>query len=807
MLPSPYAGLTLRPDEAAGRMESARLSGVSRLLVAGLAIAGCCIAPVAAERPIVDLHRLDANFQLFAADSSVPWKPATVRLDTYSSAPIAFSVYQADPAEVLTAGSNFSARPIATGHRRTLLTFSFAPPGGYQFQSNAVNVPLGSREGFFVVEARRGNVGEQVWINRSRVGLISKDTPAGLLIYGVDLGTGMPIARMRVQLVVNRNFVNALTDSDGVVRWNRSRPVFALAQWGNSYAFLSMLPRPPLPATIVGVRTDSAVVHAGDVVRVAGFARTRIRGVLRPSTGSALVTLRDGATTIAERHVQLDPAGAFSTSFALPENAPAGEYTLLAQASGGIGGATLDVDANAGALSLDVNAACGGTCDARDDLPLEVHASRGNATVRVTVVRAPHLYLGDMPDHAPWATTQWFATAVTTDANGKATVLIPHPNDGLASTYGVRVESNGATADTRVSVPTAQAAVRLSVDRAEQSLGTPLWFDIDAESLDAKPLAGAIVTVSLTHGASGSQQQVTLDAQGHARANFSEPQVGTNFLLAWLDRGGRAMDAAQVRIDPQAAAQTIDGGSPNVRIKLDRETYRPEDEVAVDAADAGAQGAALITFESALGVQERSARLSGGRAAARVRAVDAAGELLVGAAFVRDGAIEWNTLPLALAGAGRPRLAALRVRSGEFAPSEAANISFGAATFGAGTFIVRISRGAPSGSALFASAPALLAIGVTATQNSAPAATTWHPWVNSTGDRAQVLGFVRRTQAPAELSLVQAETQAVSWQIARGSGAGIPIAIPARSGRYELSVLGIGDDGSVGAGSSTIVVR
>ena len=55
-----------------------------------------------------------------------------------------------------------------------------------------------------------------------------------------------------------------------------ARPVFALAQWGNSYAFLSLLPQAPLPATIVGVRTDSAVVHAGDAVRVVGFARTRI---------------------------------------------------------------------------------------------------------------------------------------------------------------------------------------------------------------------------------------------------------------------------------------------------------------------------------------------------------------------------------------------------------------------------------------------------------------------------------------------------------------------------------------------------
>ena len=161
-----------------------------RLLAAGVLIAGVNVVPVKAERPIVDLHRLDANFQLFAADSSAPWKAAAVRLDTYSSAPVSISVFQVDPADVLTAGSNFSPRAIATSSRRPMLSFTFTPPGGYQFQSSMVNVPLGTREGFFVVEARRGNVGEQVWINRSRVGLISKETPSGLLLYAADLGTG-----------------------------------------------------------------------------------------------------------------------------------------------------------------------------------------------------------------------------------------------------------------------------------------------------------------------------------------------------------------------------------------------------------------------------------------------------------------------------------------------------------------------------------------------------------------------------------------------------------------------------------------
>jgi hypothetical protein len=778
-----------------------------RLVAVALAAALVTSAPASAERAIVDLHRLDAYFQLFAADSSAPWKPTTVRLDTYSSAPVAFSVYQVDPAEVLSAGYNARSRAVTTAGHRPLLSFTFSPPGVYQFQSSEVSVPLGSREGFFVVEARRGNVGEQVWVNRSRIGIITKETPTGLVLYGADLGTGMPLARMRVQFVVNRSFVTALTNSKGIISWNRgSRPVFALAQWGDSYAFLSLLPQAPLPSTIVGVRTDSAVVHAGDVVRVVGFARTRSRGILRAGAGSAIVAIRSGATAIAEQRVPLDAAGAFTAAFTLPENAAAGEYAVLAQAGGGIGGATVHVDANAGGVSLRVSVACSGACDSRQDVPLLVHASRGGVTVNVTVVRSPHVDLGYAFENEPWGTTPWFESSVQTDGNGNATVAIPRPDDELASTYGVRITSGGATADTRVIVPTAAAAIRLQLDRREQSIGAPVGFDVYAEELDGKPLAGATVTVQMAHGASVAQQQVRLDADGHARGAFSSPQLGTNFVFAAVDRGGRATDAAQVQIDPQAAAATTEGGSPSVRIGLDKNTYRADEDIAVAADAPGAQGDALITFESALGLQVRVLRASGGHAVAHLRAVDAAGDLRIGAAFVRDGTIEWNTVPLTLTAPGRPQVARLTLSSTQFAPGAAAKIGLDDAAAQHGTFVVRISRSAPSGSALFTSAPMLLAIGVTTTQNSAPEMLTWHPCVNSTGDHAQVLGFVRRTQPPPE-SLAQADTEAVTWSVARAGPDGIALALPEQSGRYTLSVLGIADDGSVSAGSSTVVVR
>lgn len=781
---------------------------VRMLCIAALAFAVTAM-PVRAERPIVDPHRLDAYFALFAGDSNVPWKPTTVRLDTYSSAPVSFSVYQVDPIDVLTSGSNARPRAISTRARRPVVAFTFTPPGGYQFQSSEIDVQLGTREGFFVVEARRGDVGEQVWINRTRVGLISKETPGELLVYGTDLGTGRPLARMRVQFVANDRFETTITDNDGLVHWRRSpRPVFALAQWGDSYAFLSLLPEAPLPNTIVGVRTDSAVVHASGTVRVVGFARSRSGSALRPTGGSATVSLRSGAKLIGERRVPLDAAGAFQAAFALPANAGAGDYAVLAQAGDGVGGATVHVDASAGGLSLDVAAQCGATCDSSQDVPLVIRSSRGDAVVRVTVVRSPHAYVGNDPDVTPWGTTVWLDESVRTGGDGVATIAIPRPSDELASTYGVHVESGGATADTRIVVPTARAAVRLTLDRDEQTPETSVGFDVCASDVvDGKPLTGATVTVRLTHGAAVTQQQLTLDADGHARGSFDAPQPGTNLVFASVDDQGRATDAASVLVDAHAAASSPGGGNGDVRVTLGKAIYRSGDDVDVDAAAPQSNGNALMTFESVENVQAQVVASAGGRANARFRAGNATGEMRVGAAFVRDGAIEWSTVPIALDAPGRAQVSALALGDASFSPGQAAKISFHNAAPSSGTVVVRVSRGEPSGSAQFDSAPGLLAIGVAATQSSAPAEVTWHPWVDSTGDHAHVLGFVRRTQPPDRLALVQAESQAVSWSVQHADGGAFDVQMPSQSGRYTLSVLEISDDGSVRAGSSGVVVR
>ncbi|MGZ6197661.1 MAG: hypothetical protein ACXWNL_08365 [Vulcanimicrobiaceae bacterium] len=781
--------------------------GLLVTLIAGL-------VPARAARPIVDLHKLDAYFALFARDSNVPWKPTTVRLDTYSSAPVDFSVYQVAPADVLVAGANAS-RPIDTRRIKPVARWRFTPPGGYQFQSSEVPVPLGAREGFFVVEARRGNVGEQVWINRTRVGLLTKETPSGMLLYGADLGSGRALARMRVSFVVNSRFDVRETDAHGLVRWRGNpRPIFAIAEWARSVAFVSFLPQAPLPPTIVGINVGSAVIHAGEDLHVVGFARTRFGSALRSAKGDVQLSLRLRSTVVAQSRVRLDGAGSFNAAMHVPDSAQAGDYAVLAIAGSGTAGSTVHVDADAGGLSLSAAPQCEGACPPTVDVPIIVRAMRAglpapNVAVHVAVVRSPHVDFGAPSQAAPWGITRWLDTTVRTDEQGRATVQIPHPTDGLASTYGVRAESAGATADTRVVVATSNIVLHLQLDREEQSVGTPVAFDVNAaDAATGKPVPGVSARVQLVHGQSVQEQQVTLDAQGHARGSFSSPAIGSNLIIVKTGADGEdAMDAQQVQVVPQALQQEQLTNSGDVAITLDKPRYIPGEQVHATASLGGASGDVLVTMESAVGTDAAVAPSSGGHASATFKALDAPGALAIGAAFVRDGALRWSSVPLTVDGPGRPGVPVVQLDKRAYQPGEVAVATLGATRAGDGTVIVRLTSGAPSGSALFDATPNLLAVGTTTSQDSAPDQPSWHPWVDSTGKHAQIISFARRGSAPQDLTIADADTRNVYWSVDRHTGDQIRVPVPNARGTYTLSILKFCDDGRVSAASSDLVVQ
>lgn len=782
-----------------------------------MAILWCAIAvgfaPVQAARPLLDQHQWDSYFGLFAPEVSVPWKPATVRLDTYSGAPVDFAAYAADVADVIVAGANRPARPIDTARLQPVARWRFVPPPGYRFETSDVPLPLGEREGFFVIEARRDRATAQVWVNRSRFGLVTKESPESLLVWAVDLRSGRAFRGLRLEFLVGTSLIAKMTDETGMLVWReRSRPNFVLAQAGASRAFVSLLPQAPVPSALVGLRLETAVVRAGERFRLVGFARWRAGAQYRRASGEARITVSGRGRTIAAATAVLDGAGAFVADVPVPAPADGGTYTVTAAAGGGVGAASLQIEP-AGDLALTIVPAC--PCAAASAIAVAITARRAgaavpNQAVAVRIVRTPHVVPPGGSDENRWGATVVLETSVRTDADGRARIEIPAPTDELASTYGIRAAAGGAQAATRLVVPIAATALLIEPRAAVVGSGDAIEVDVHGfDPTDGAPRAGLAVRMRLSHGTALAEQTIRLDERGRARAGFRDPSLGSNLILAEANVDGhKVLDAAEVHVDPSIRT-SAPGTDSGVAIALDRSRYRVGERIVITAVNPGSGGDALVTLEGIRTYRALISPLADGRARASLELAEALGNARVGVVVVRDGAVTYDATTLAIDAPGHRRATALMLDRASYAPGDVAKVAIVDGDLrGSATFVVRLTDGAPSGPAFFDDAPDVLATGGTTTQAPAGRDPAWHASVTPQRSGAsyfQTENVQRRS--PADLSIATAVPRTLLWRTERGELGTLSVPLPKERGRYVISVLKIADDGDVGAASIAASVQ
>lgn len=745
----------------------------------------------------------------------MPWKRITLRLDTYSGAAVDFAAYDVDPADVLVAGANSRPRAIDTSHLKPVVRWRFTPPPGLTFASNDVEVPLLNHEGFFVVEARRGTAVQQVWLNLSRVGLVTKQSAAGSIIYGADLGSGRALHGMRVTYLVGTHFVYGLTDAHGISRVPASA-VFALAEWGKSKAFVSLFPQSPPPAAVLAVRADRASATAGESVRVVGFVRRREGNVYRPATGEVALSLVAGGKTLTAAHATLDQAGAFNAGLDLPADAPAGDAVILASAPGASGGATIHIDGT-GDTALAIVAPCTTACPPAEPIPLVISAKRGGVpaagqSVRVRIVRSPHVEAPDADDAAAWGVTTIVDETLQTDPLGVVHVAIPAPSDGLASTYGIEAQSGPSTASANLVAPDARIALAIVPQADAIDPSAPATFDVRGfDALDGTPAAALPVRVQLIHGPTTQTADAVLGADGTARVTFNDVALGMNLAEAQADVDGRTtIDVAAITVAPRALTDQDGANGDDVKIAVQPERQKPGDRTGISASLSGAAGDALITMESVRGVTPAVVASRGGSAGTSLAVPETIGALTVGAAFVRDGAIVDATQPLVVDGPGHQRQIALTADRPAYAPGSTARVTVAdGGDTSASTIAVRVSDRRGTGGASFDDIPGVLASAGTTTQNLASVDPPWHTWVAPAKSTAgDIFGFDQPHPASAPDTIAPPATHVYTWRIGRHeAGAPIEVPVPRDAGRYVLSVIKMTDDGDVGAASIALTVQ
>ena len=771
--------------------------------------------PARAARPLLDSGKWDNYFALFARNAAVPWKRITLRLDTYSGAPVDFAAYDVDPADVLVAGANARPRAIETSHRDSVARWRFTPPPGLTFASNDVDVPLLNREGFFVIEARRGTAVLQVWINLSRVGLITKESPAGSIVYGADLGTGRALRGMRLTYLVGTHFTYDVSDSHGISRVP-PHAVFALAEWGKSKSFVSLFPQSPPPGAVIGVRADRASATAGESVRVVGFARRRNGNVYRPAAGDVALTVVAEGKAIATAHANLDKAGAFTANLDLPASAPAGDAAILASTPGASGGATIHIE-GAGDTVLVIAAPCSTACSPAAPIPLTLSAKRGGTpaggeTIRVRIVRSPHVQPPDGGDESTaWGVTTIVDTTLSTDALGIAHITIPAPTDGLASTYGVAAANGSSTASANLVAPNARVALAVVPLQGNIDVTDPATFDVRGfDALAGTPASGLNVHVRISHGPTIQDNTVTLGADGMARVSFRDVALGMNLVTAQADVDGRlAVDVSAVTV----ASRALTGASVSssgVKIVLDRQRQKPDEKTGITVTLAGAAGDAFITMESVRAVTPAVVAVQNGVASTSLTVPETIGALAVGVAFVRDGALVDASLPLVVDGPGHQRQLRLSADRTTYSPASTAKITIADGDDRSdSTLAVRVSDRRAAGGASFDDVPGVLSSSGTTTQNLASLDPPWHTWVAPAKSTAgDIFGFDRpRQTASTDTQIVAAATRVVTWRIDRSDRSSVDVPVPHEAGRYVVSIIKMTDDGDVGAASIALTVQ
>ncbi len=781
-------------------------------------VLGALPANVRAARPLLDKHQWDGYFALFGRDGAVANKRIGVRLDTYSGAPVDFAAFAVDPADVLVAGAAGRPRAIDTTRRSPVVRWKFTPPPGYQLESNDVDVPLQNREGFYVVEARRGDAVQQVWVNVSRIGLVAKESPDGVLLYATDLTNGKPLVGLRVQFLVNASFADATTDANGIARYaGAGRPQFALARLGSAQGFIAFAPQAPVPGTVLGMRLDRGSVRAGERVRVVGFVRRHAGPTYAPATGDVRIVLSARGRTIGQQTAKPDASGAFEAEMTVPLETPAGDVAVLATAGAASSGASLHIDAS-GEATVTVRATCGSSCAANRAVSLEIVAKRAglpivDGTVRVRVVRSPHIVPpGANDDLVRFGTTAVVDARVTTNADGIAKATIPAPTDGLASTYGVTALLGGTTATARFVATSARLALAVEPASTQLDVGEAASVAIDGfDANDGTPIGGTSVTVRIAHGPQVQERVVRLDANGRARVTFPAPNLGANFVTAEATDadGNRALDAAAIVVAPQSLATGASRGASDIAIELDRARYKPGESVGVHAQLEGGVGSALVTLEGPRVYATRTVALRDGRIDAHFAIPPGFGTTSVGVAVVRNGAIVYGSVPVVVDGPGQPRATSLTADRAAYAPGELAHIKIRDNATKAATLFVRLADGRPTRGAGFDEAPNALASAGTTTHANVSDPSDWHAWVAPARSKAgDVFGFDRpRSTVLTDTTLAVAAPKPVYWKVERTDRETIDLTMPTERGRYVLSLLKVYPDGDVGAASLSLVVQ
>ncbi len=502
-------------------------------------------------------------------------------------------------------------------------------------------VPVDLKQpGIYVVEAVSDLLRAYTIVIVSDVGLVTKTSPGQMLFFAANRFTGEPVGDCAVRVIVEKKSVaEGRTTDDGL--FNATLPgekmndVVGVAQCGAQMAVTdpgSWSLEQPARELAAYIYTDKPIYRPGHTVHMKAVLRWRqLDALARFDRADAEVVASDpNDKVVFRRQVKLDPFGSVQASFPMPATAALGNYTIRVQSGDAIGSGAFEVqEYRKPEFEVIVQPAARFVLQGREAV-VSVQARYyfgqpvANAQLRWVVNKQPYYSpLRWDEGFEVGESNYWYGgdqTAegtVRLDADGKAELRIPLPEDENGRDYSARIEAQVMDAANReVSGSTVVHATygtfMVSAQTSNSVFRSNTQVDVNVRAIDytAAPQANVPVTLTLEHleYRSGYYSDPTTTAMGSATATTGADggasvrmqvpnRTGTFRIRVSAPSGERTVEDFVWLWVPGPSETTDDTGDRYLELMADRKSYQPGESARLIVRGETIVGPVLVTKE------------------------------------------------------------------------------------------------------------------------------------------------------------------------------------------------------------------
>jgi hypothetical protein len=577
------------------------------------------------------------------------WKRSvrrSIRVDLrsqFSESPSAHlrRLFPSKPAAAPQNRATYFANAPVLNQDQLLLSFIQPLSGRAAWNSSTVSIPVKSK-GLFLVEAVHGNLRAYTILMVSDIVLLTKAGRDHVLGWLADRVTGEPVPSASITSMPPKGkAVTVTTDSNGLAELpagdTSAEDVRVIAARGADYA-----------ANDIGgwifssrnrnwtgyVYTERPVYRPGNTMHFRGILRRQaVVGYEIPANESVAVQISDpDGKAVYQKTLTTTANGIIHDKFAVPSNAPLGNYWIQVKAGESNMGGNFEVqeykkpEYEVRVTPVTPRVLQGESAKALIDARYYFGEPVSDAQVKYSVYRSRYWFplwyepdeeseAGNIGDQYDDANSELIVQANgKLDADGKLDIAVPTTVSDHKIDYRYRIQADVTDKAGRAISGTGwiiatygSFLVNVTPDRYFFQPGTTAAFKIEARDYDSKPVSTAVHVELVTwdwrnrkDGQTKSRADVHTDANGAATAKLRIPSEGGSYRViasARTPENRTIGNETYVWISGENESSLWGGPEGGIQIVPDKKTYQPGDTARILVVTGQPNTPVLVTIE------------------------------------------------------------------------------------------------------------------------------------------------------------------------------------------------------------------